>query len=210
MFRKNKKLFSNLFSSLIILSLIITSSVFAFANAPEGKGDGTGGGGSIQLSMTGIKAEENRIELEFSKNVTNLTVKENNLNSFELTDTEGNSLDFEVEIPDDQLEREKRRDIYLNLTEPLVPEKDYKLTVKSGFVAKNGEKTEEDIVKEFKLGIDEQMEPELKEDIVLDEDTKEESPSKRYIQNRTLIIVAAIVIVSFVIMVFVNSKKRSM
>lgn len=205
-----KRIFSVLFSFTLIFSILVSTSLLSFANAPEGKGDGTGGGGSIELSMTGIKAEENRVELEFSKNVTNLTVKENNSNSFEIRDAEGNELNFEVEIPDDQLEREKRRDIYLNLSEPLESEKDYILTVKKGFMAKNGEKTENDIVKEFKLGTDEQMEAELKEDVeeLEEEEVKEESPSKRYVQNKTLIIVVAILVISFAVMIIRNSRKE--
>lgn len=149
---------------IIIAFSVLFLSVNAYSYAPEGKGDGTGRGKSFDLSLIAIRVEDEIIELEFSKNVTNITVREENKDKFKVRDNLDNEINFYVEIPDDQLEREKRRMIILKFPEKLERDRKYEIEVMSGFKSKNGQSLTESIVKEFKVGTNERTEPKLNED----------------------------------------------
>jgi len=98
-----------------------------------------GGGGNNPLVLVGHKLVDElsedgtrttQIELVFSKNVVNLAVSEHNKTCFKVL-----SKDEEVEIPvqvqmaDDQIEREKRNIITLVIEKPLEPLKAYQIII---------------------------------------------------------------------------------
>lgn len=93
-------------------------------------------------------APDREIKLVFSKNISNITVKENNLNCFSMTDSSGQPLPISVILFDDQLEREKRNDVVIQPEALRDPEK-YSITVSTALTSKNGASLSEPIVVEF-------------------------------------------------------------
>lgn len=201
MFNKRVRIFILLLFSIFIFSA--TSSVFA-----GGNGDGTGGGGgaSVPLEVTSIDVREDEVAITFSKNVTNASVKENNLNSFELYDNNGKSVSFVVSIPDDNLEPEKRQTITLVLTSPLNSGEEYNLVVKSGLGAKSGQIIEEDRLFILKVGEDPISSNEDSNEVII---TKEEATSSNSnsIFTSPLFYVVVLIIVGVVILVYVIKRK---
>lgn len=116
----------------------------------------SGGGKSTPLSMVSSSitngetdvAPDREIKLVFSKNISNITVKENNLNCFSMTDSSGQPLPISVILFDDQLEREKRNDVVIQPEALRDPEK-YSITVSTALTSKNGASLSEPIVVEF-------------------------------------------------------------
>jgi len=122
----------------LIFVIIVTFSIllFAFCSMPS---LAQGGGGNNPLVLVGHKLVDElsedgtrttQIELVFSKNVVNLAVSEHNKTCFKVL-----SKDEEVEIPvqvqmaDDQIEREKRNIITLVIEKPLEPLKAYQIII---------------------------------------------------------------------------------
>jgi len=78
------------------------------------------------------------LELEFSNNVINLSVQENNRAALSLKVDNGELVGIEVVFPDDQLEPEKKRQISIRPLNPLKGGTTYSLQVDGTFRAKNG------------------------------------------------------------------------
>jgi len=88
-----------------------------------------------QASGVALEAE---IVLEFSNNVVNMSVAENNAACFSLRTAEGVAVPLEVRIPDDQVEPEMKRIITLIPAEPLKRGTRYEVVILPGLTAKNG------------------------------------------------------------------------
>lgn len=80
------------------------------------------------------------INLEFNKNVVNMKVKEHNLKSFKMFDEDGKIIPLEIIMADDQLYREKRREIKIKPVAELQPERYYTLVVHSNLMSKSGDR----------------------------------------------------------------------
>lgn len=95
------------------------------------------------------------IEFTFSKNVVNMVVSDNNSKCFKVIDKEdGNEVPLEVEMADDQIEREKRNNITLIIKDGIEPLKTYQIIVSPELESKSGEKLGEELVLGFMtLGI---------------------------------------------------------
>lgn len=78
------------------------------------------------------------IQLDFEKNVVNISVLENNRSCFHLVDAEGKSVAIQVIFPDDQLQKEAKRTIFIQPVEPLSELSAYVLSVDNNLLAKNG------------------------------------------------------------------------
>ena len=90
------------------------------------------------------------VEFTFSKNVVNMVVSENNSKCFMVINKEnGNKLPLEVEMVDDQIEREKRNNINLILKNGIESLKNYQIIVSPELESKSGEKLGEELVLEF-------------------------------------------------------------
>jgi hypothetical protein len=85
------------------------------------------------------------ITLEFSNNVVNMKVSEHNAECFSLLDPEGEELEIEIVFPDDQLEPEKKRIIYIIPVEPLESSTQYTVVVSEELMAKNGNQLGEEV-----------------------------------------------------------------
>ncbi len=127
----------------IIVALMLV--VFLAAPLVAADGDGSGGGddplalesSSIPDGTAGVDISTDQITLTFSKNVVNMTVKENNAACFTIT-ADGAAVPFTVEMADDQLYRELRRDIVLRFGAELKPAATYTVTVSSDLMSKSG------------------------------------------------------------------------
>lgn len=123
---------------LILLgTMLLLNQLFALTIFAEEKKD-------LNLDSSSIKNEEavskdlKEITLEFTNNVINMKVKENNMKCFDIVDKDGKSIDFEVAMGDDQVEPDKKRIIVLSLGDGLKEGQSYKVKVSSDLVAKNG------------------------------------------------------------------------
>ena len=90
------------------------------------------------------------IEFTFSKNVVNMEVSENNSQCFKVINKEGGSeVAVEVEMADDQIEREKRNNITLITKEGIESLKTYQIIISPELESKSGEKLGEELILEF-------------------------------------------------------------
>jgi hypothetical protein len=83
-------------------------------------------------------AVDGEIWLLFNKNVVNMSVAENNRNCFSLTDSEGRNIPIMVNLPDDQINPELKRQIFIQPLNPLSAAMTYTLTLSPQLQAKNG------------------------------------------------------------------------
>ena len=145
---------SNLILAVILVAVLATWTVSGVAQ----------GSGKNPLILEGflmtdeLNEEGQRtvvIEFTFSKNVVNMVVSENNSKCFKFIDKEdGNEVTLEVEMADDQIEREKRNNINLIIKNNVESLKTYQVIVSPGLESKSGEKLGEELVLEFMtLGI---------------------------------------------------------
>lgn len=134
----------NVYPVLFMLVFLLSMSVFVSA-AGAANGDGTGGGKNNPLILeSSIPADGQKdikdlkeIKLCFSKNVVYMTVREANQKCCSLW-ANGQQIPVEVIMADDQIEREKRRDIVLKPLQPLLPGTDYTVKIAPGLEAKSG------------------------------------------------------------------------
>jgi hypothetical protein len=87
---------------------------------------------------------DREIKLVFSENISSLSIKENNLTCFVMTDSKGLEIPFELILFDDQLEPEKWNNVILK-PRSLRAGKRYTITVRKGLMAQNGTSLESDI-----------------------------------------------------------------
>ncbi len=78
------------------------------------------------------------VVLEFSNNVVNMTVAENNSGCFRMLNTEGLEIEIDVYLPDDQIEPENKRTITLTPVQPLTAGTAYIIVISPDLTAKNG------------------------------------------------------------------------
>lgn len=130
----------------VTLTLMVMLSVFISIPAFAGNGDGSGGGQGNPLSLAtsypangqqGV-ATATDIKLTFSKNVINMSVKDNNSNCFSMTTASGESVPIQVIMADDQMEPEEKRDVILKPQSELKPGITYKITIAGGLQSKSG------------------------------------------------------------------------
>jgi len=149
----NSKFFSVLFLSFMIFFVgALTLTLYAEEADSE----------KNPLLLTGYRMNDllieegqrsTEIELYFSKNVVNMMVSENNKKCFRLLDNKGSEIPIQVEMADDQIERERRHIIKISI-QNIEPLKDYKLMISSDLEAKNGIKLKNQIEMAFTtLGI---------------------------------------------------------
>lgn len=129
--KKNLKITSMLLIVCFVLT-IFTVQVFAGGNKPLTLDTVEPADGDKNVPV------DCQIKLTFSKNVVNMKVKDNNIKCFKLVDSEGNNVDVEVIMADDQMEREKRKDIILKPASSLKEDSQYTVIISPDLTAKNG------------------------------------------------------------------------
>ena len=128
-------------------------------NVWAGNGDGSGGGSGKPLTLVASSVENNQqnvptdseILLEFSKNVVNFTVKEENAKCFSLVDDKGNNVNIEVVMGDDQVDSSIKNFI-TRAPEKLEKDTVYTITIDSKITSKSGVNMEKDEIITFSTG----------------------------------------------------------
>lgn len=127
---------------LILVILIITYG----GSVVAGEGDGSGGGKTEPLSLESSTISDNEknvdldreIRLTFSKNVVNMTVKDNNATCFSMTDEKGDVVEINVIMADDQVTPQERNDIVIQIDEGLKENETYTLLINKDLESKSG------------------------------------------------------------------------
>lgn len=141
----------------IIVCLICIFSLLMFAGTGLAAGGAGGGGGSGESDGTPLSLASStpaagaknvtvdaQIKLTFSKNVVNMTVKDNNVKCFSLLDAKGQAVAVEVKMADDQIEADKKNDVILVPRQPLNGGQQYTVVVSKDLTAKNGTKLDKE------------------------------------------------------------------
>lgn len=137
---KYKRIITIIIAVLLILSML-AAFTFSFAeggNNPLFINESTPADGATDVSI------DTEIKINFSKNVVNMSVKDNNAKCFSIKDNESNEVPIEVKMADDQIERDKRNDIILVPTNGLQEGKKYTIIISKDLKAKNGRTLEEE------------------------------------------------------------------
>lgn len=122
----------------MILLLICACSISAWADGGGEKKNPLTLESSNPLDGQKDVVLQPEIKLVFSKNVVNMKVKDNNEKCFKLLEKDGNEVPVEVKMADDQIEREKRNDIFLVPLEKLQPDTTYLVKISSDVSSKSG------------------------------------------------------------------------
>lgn len=147
---------SNYFNLIFAIVVTISILLFAFCSMPSLAQEGEGNHSLVlvghrlvdELSEDGTRTTQ--IELVFSKNVVNLAVSENNKTCFKvLSKDDGVEMPVQVQMADDQIDREKRNIITLLIEKPLEPLKAYRIIVSPELESKSGEKLGKELRLEF-------------------------------------------------------------
>ncbi|MBQ9992445.1 MAG: S-layer homology domain-containing protein [Firmicutes bacterium] len=147
--KKTQKLFRSMFFAMMLVMLF---SALAFA------GDGSGGNSDQALTLevctpadkTEDLALDAVIKMDFSKNVVHLSVKENNAQCFNMTDSKGNAVAFVVEMGDDQVDREIRNTINVRPAEQWPAGETLTLTISKDLCSKSGSSMASPVTLTFK------------------------------------------------------------
>ena len=133
---------------LCVFMVFATSSVFADGGDGTGAGDGSGNGENKDIPLTLVSASisdgaqdvalNETIQLDFNKNICNVTVLANNKLCFHLTDSDGNAVAIKLIFPDNQVQKEYRKQAFIQPAENLKPETEYRIAVDNNLTAKNG------------------------------------------------------------------------
>jgi len=131
-------------------------SLDAYAAGGDGSGGGTGGGSlqpfALESSTPASGAKDipldTKFVLLFNKNVVNIAVKENNQKAVTLW-AGTQQVEVEIQMTDDQVEREDRELITLVPKEPLAEATEYILKIDETLTAKNGSNLEKPIELRF-------------------------------------------------------------
>lgn len=77
------------------------------------------------------------IALSFSKNVVNVAVQKNNIGCFHLIDENDKGIRIDIIMPDDQLQRSCKREIFIVPQKELQPNSEYALYIDNNLLSKN-------------------------------------------------------------------------
>ncbi len=150
----------------IVLPIVLLFSMLISVCPVLAEGDGSGGGQDVPLGLASSSpvdgaqnvALDTRIKLIFNKNVVNMTVKENNLRCFSLY--AGNvAVPIEVQMADDQINPELKREVNLIPRQVLQPGTDYSVVISQALQAKNGVVMGKDVKIRFKTAAAEKSVP---------------------------------------------------
>lgn len=145
---------------LLALLMLLLSAFPAFAEGGNGDGTGDGAGRENPLTLASSSVPDGaqnvdpnvHVVLTFTKNVVHFNVKENNLQCFSVTDSQGNAFPIRVVMGDDQVDPEAKRVVTIVPQSPYQAGETYTLTVKKGLTAKNEENVlEEDVNLRFTI-----------------------------------------------------------
>lgn len=135
---------------MIVLLIFMLLPSLAFAEGGDGSGGGTGEGlglnKGIALTLEKSSIAEGSsdvpinpiIQLDFNKNICNITVLPNNKKCFHLTQQDGDVVAIRLIFPDDQVQQDYKRQAFVIPLEDLQPNTTYQVAVDHTLTAKNG------------------------------------------------------------------------
>ncbi|MCL2678127.1 MAG: Ig-like domain-containing protein [Clostridiales bacterium] len=92
------------------------------------------------------------IQLDFTKNVVNFLTARQNATCYHLVDSDGNSVPIRIIVPDDQMQQDVKRNVFIMPAENLRPDTIYKLAVDNTLISKNGDRIDDAHQIVFKTG----------------------------------------------------------
>jgi hypothetical protein len=125
----------------ILLAALIAANFTAYAetiNSDDGKKIEFCLEDSLPQNLAVDVETDSNIKLIFNKNVVNFSVKENNLKCISLKNEDGQVVPSELIFPDDQVEPDKKREVYIDPVENLNENTTYTVEIYSDMLAKNG------------------------------------------------------------------------
>jgi hypothetical protein len=125
----------------LLLAAVIAANVTVYAetiNTDDGKKIEFCLEDSLPQNLAVDFEPDSIIKLVFNKNVVNFSVKENNLKCISLKNDDGQVVPSELIFPDDQVEPDKKREIYIDPVENLNENTTYTVEISSDMLAKNG------------------------------------------------------------------------
>jgi len=135
--------------SVLLVFVLVTAAL-------AGEGDGSGGGSGEPLTLVNSSPADGQtdvplsssIVLEFSKNVINMSVKDNNVKCFSLYQGE-QPVEIQVVMADDQIAPDQKRLVTLQPVQSLQPGTRYSLKISRYLTSKSGASLERGIVISF-------------------------------------------------------------
>lgn len=142
----------------MVLVLLLLPVAFAANGGGGGGGGGTGGGKDDPLALVASDPEDGatdvmqpvEIRLVFNKNVVHMSVRDANMEKFKMTAPDGTLVPLEIRMADDQIEPEKREEVYLIPQEQLLPDTVYTITIAGGLESKSNAVLGQDINLSFR------------------------------------------------------------
>lgn len=169
----------------LVLCILLMFTVTVFA--------GDGGGVSVpELAESSPQngAEnvpvDSQIKLVFSNNISNAKVRDNNIESISMIDGQGDLVEIVVELADDQIEPEKKRDAVIKPVQPLEKGMSYTIIISENLTSKNGVSAGEEMRVTFET---------------------EGGTGGLFINNS--IIIAGIMIIAIIVVLFIRKKKAA-
>lgn len=146
----------------LLLVLILLPASISVAGGGGGTGGGTGGNSSEPLTLVSSTVTDGQadvgltpeITMVFSKNVTDLSVKDANLTCFSLNKLDGGEVGFEVLMADSQVEPEKKNDVVVRPSAELEAGTEYIVTISKALTSKSGASLAEDVTIRFTTASD--------------------------------------------------------
>lgn len=142
------KSFRSILLIAVLVCLLIPSCVSADGGDGTGDGDGQGLGINKDIALTLEKssvpdgasdvAVNETIQLDFNKNICNITVLSNNKMCFHLTDPDGKAVPIRLIFPDDQVQHDYKKQAFIIPQQDLESNTQYRISVDSTLLAKNG------------------------------------------------------------------------
>lgn len=134
------------FLSILFCMIFALGALPALASNGDGTGGGSGSNSDIALTLesssvadgaSGVALNET-IQLNFNKNICNITVLPNNKKCFHLTEEGGETAAIRITFPDNQVQNTYRRQVFLTPLENLKENTAYRISVDRTLTAKNG------------------------------------------------------------------------
>ncbi len=139
-----------------IITLLMTMvMVLGMSTAVLASGDGSGSGNGEFNTLNEASVFESddtsaTVYVVFEKNISNMEVKDNNMKAFNVVDANGQAVDFEVSMWDDQVDRDMRETVAIACT-GLAADETYTIEVSKDVTSKSGNSLESDMIVEFNL-----------------------------------------------------------
>lgn len=201
----------------VIGAFLMIAAGFTFpGNVLAAAEEGSGGGADEPLTLVtatiadGQKEvpQNQEITFEFSKNVVNLTVKENNQKCFTVTDHSGQPVGFTVLMADDQIDRDKRNFIGVAINDGMTAGESYTIVISKNLMAKNGQSLDRDYTFGFTVaGAAKAETAAVSEDVAQGSET---SPAVGVGMNSgSVILAASLGILAVLAVLFIFWKKKN-